>query len=250
MSVRPSSLTAPADHTDLVVFDADDTLWRSEDYFRELAAEFVELVEPYADADVDVAAALHATEMGNVALTGYGVAAYTMSMVQAAVAATDGRVPAATITRLIEAGYAVLDRPVEVLAGVDESLDRIAGSHPIAMITKGDLLHQRRKFERSGLADRFAHSRVVREKDTSTYASIFAEWNVDPAGVLMVGNSVRSDVLPILQLGGHAVHIPYHVTWEHETHHGDEHRTDHGDRYVELASITELDAWFRTPRLR
>lgn len=246
--LTPVSLAAsPADEVDLVVFDADDTLWKSEDYFRELAANFVDVIEPYAAPGVDVAAVLHTIEVGNVALTGYGVAAYTLSMVQAAIEATGGRIPANLLTGVIRSGYDVLARPVEVLDGVVDSLEQIAASHPIAVITKGDLLHQRRKLEHSGLADRFAHSRVVRDKDVATYRSIFSEWDIDPRRVLMIGNSMRSDVLPILELGGRAVYIPYHVTWAHEVVEGNGHTDVHLDRFVELETIAELDRWFRSP---
>lgn len=229
-----------AEAVDLVVFDADDTLWKSEDYFRDLSATFADIVTPFARPDIDVAQVLHRIEVGNVAVTGYGVAAYTLSMVQAAVAASDGTIPADRLDRLVRAGYHVLTRPVEVLPGVVEALDAIGSTHPIAVITKGDLLHQRRKLEHSGLSDRFVHTRVVREKDVFTYRTVFDEWSVDPSSVLMIGNSMRSDVLPVVELGGYGVHIPYHVTWAHEVVH------DPGDHHTELAAITEVDRWFRT----
>jgi putative hydrolase of the HAD superfamily len=222
---------------DTIGFDADDTLWRSEDYFTEAEQFFTELVAPYAPDGIDVLHALHATELDNVPVSGYGVKAYALSMVQAAVTATGGRVPSSVIGQLVDHAHEMLMHPVDLLDGVPETLAAVGRTHRLVLITKGDLVHQLRKVHTSGIAHHFAHIRVVLEKDPATYAELLDEWGIDPARFLMVGNSVKSDILPILELGGHGVHVPYHVTWAHEV------VTEHDGGFVELASIAELAPW-------
>lgn len=222
---------------DVVAFDADDTLWRSEDYFEEAEALFVEKVAPYAPAGVDVLAALRATELGNVSISGYGVKAYALSMVQAAVTATGGKVPATVIGELVDHAHEMLVHPVDLLDGVPETLAAVGATHRLVLITKGDLVHQYRKVRTSGIEHHFEHIQVVLEKDVATYAQLLAEWDIAPDRFLMVGNSVKSDILPIVELGGTGLHIPYHLTWEHEV------VLDHGGGFAELASIREVPAW-------
>jgi len=228
-----------ADRFDVVVFDADDTLWRSEDYFALAEQYYAEQVEPYAPEGVDVLADLHRIEVGNVPVSGYGVKPYALSMVEAAVYSTGGSIPGRVIGELVEYAYEMLRHPVELLDGVEDALGEVAASHRLALITKGDLLHQMRKLRASGLQPLFGRVRVVEEKDTTTYRETFADWSVEPTRALMVGNSVRSDVLPVLELGGHGVHIPYHTTWSHE------HVDDHAGGFTELASIRDLPTWLR-----
>jgi putative hydrolase of the HAD superfamily len=225
------------DQFDVIGFDADDTLWRSEDFFQSAEALFAELVGPYAPDGVDVLDALHAIEQDNIPISGYGVKAFALSMVQAAVTATAGRTPASVIGALVDHAHEMLMHPVELLHGVPESLAAVGASHRLVLITKGDLVHQTRKVRTSGLEHHFEHIQVVLDKDVGTYRRVLTEWDIDPASFLMVGNSVRSDILPIVELGGHGVHVPYHVTWGHEVVH------DHDGGFVELASIAELPAW-------
>lgn len=222
---------------DMVVFDADDTLWRSEDYFTRAEQFFCERIAPYAPGEVDVLAELRRIEVGNVPLSGYGVKPYALSMVEAAVHATGGEVPSKVILELVEYAYDMLRHPVELLDGVPEALEEIRRTHRLGLITKGDLWHQMRKFRASGLAPLFERARVVEEKDVDTYREAFTEWSIEPSRALMVGNSVRSDILPILELGGFGVHVPYHTTWAHE------HVEEHDGGFVELRSISELPTW-------
>jgi putative hydrolase of the HAD superfamily len=222
---------------DTIGFDADDTLWRSEDYFTEAEQLFAAAVGPYAPEGVDVLAALHATELGNVPISGYGVKAYALSMVQAAVTVTGGAIPATVIGELVDHAHEMLMHPVELLAGVPETLAAVGSTHRLVLITKGDLVHQLRKVHTSGIAHHFQHIRVVLEKDLATYAEVLAEWNVDATRFVMVGNSVKSDILPILELGGQGVHVPYHVTWAHEV------VNDHQGGFTELETISDLVAW-------
>ena len=225
---------------DVVALDADDTLWHSEDSFDNVEKRFTELVAPYAPVGVDVAAALRATERAQLPVAGYGVKAFTLSMVQAAITVSDGTVPAAVIGQLLDAGMDMLTEPVRLLPHVPEVLADIGRDHRLVLITKGDLVHQTRKVTTSGLAHHFELVEVVLEKDAATYARIIDQLDVSPARFCMVGNSVRSDVLPVLSLGGHAVHIPYPLLWEHE-------HVDHDEDLDELASITELPARLREP---
>ena len=199
----------------LVGFDADDTLWRSQDYFDDAQAQFERIVGAYVDLD-DAGARLYAVEKRNIALFGYGVKGMVLSMIESAVEITESRIGAADLHRIVELGKALLRHPVELLPGVREAVQRIAADWPVVLITKGDLFHQEAKVRQSGLADLFRRIEIVSEKDPATYARLFEEFAVAPRQFLMVGNSLRSDIAPVLQLGGWGVHIPYHVTWVHE----------------------------------
>ncbi len=223
---------------DVVGLDADDTLWHSEDSFVRVEDRFVELVGPYAPPGVDIAAALRAMERVHLPISGYGVKAFTLAMVRAAVAVTDGKVPAAVVDEVVDVGMAMLTETVRLLPDEPEVLADLSRDHRLVLITKGDLVHQTRKVETSGLAHHFEQIEVVLEKDPATYARILRLVGVEPTRFCMVGNSVRSDILPVLELGGHAVHIPYPLLWEHE-------HVDHDEDLDELASIKELPAALR-----
>jgi putative hydrolase of the HAD superfamily len=200
----------------LVGFDGDDTLWRSEDYYRAAQREFEQLLARYVDLD-DAHARLYAVEKRNLALFGYGAKGMTLSMLEAAYTLTDGRVASADLHRIVELGKSLLCHPVELLPGIRAAVEAIAREHAVVLITKGDLFHQEAKVRASGLADLFHRIEIVSEKDASTYARVLDEFGLAPSQFLMVGNSVRSDIAPVLALGGWGVHMPYHVTWVHET---------------------------------
>ncbi|MEO6383511.1 MAG: HAD family hydrolase [Thermomonas sp.] len=199
----------------LVGFDADDTLWRSQDYFEDAQAQFERIVSTYVDL-TDIGKLLYEYESRNIAIFGYGVKGMVLSMVEAAVAITDARVSATDIHRIVQLGKDLLQHPVEVLPGVREAVDEVAREFPVVLITKGDLFHQEAKVRESGLADLFERIEIVSEKDPATYARVLREFDIDPVKFLMVGNSLRSDIAPVLELGGWGVHVPYHVTWAHE----------------------------------
>jgi putative hydrolase of the HAD superfamily len=223
---------------DVVGLDADDTLWHSEDSFARVEARFVELVEPYTPQGVDAAAALRAMERTHLPISGYGVKAFTLAMVKAAVAVTEGNAPARVIDELVDEGMAMLTETVRLLPDVPAVLADLSRDHRLVLITKGDLVHQTRKVETSGIAHHFEQIEVVLEKDPATYDRILRQIGVEPARFCMVGNSVRSDILPVLALGGHAVHIPYPLLWEHE-------HVDHDEDLDELAGIRDLPAALR-----
>jgi putative hydrolase of the HAD superfamily len=199
----------------LVGFDGDDTLWRSEDYYREAQARFERMLARYVDLD-DVHERLYAVEKRNLALFGYGVKGMSLSMLEAAYELSGGRVSAADLHRIVLQAKQMLRHPVELIPGIREAVADIAADFPVVLVTKGDLFHQEAKVRESGLADAFGRIEIVSEKDAATYARLFREFGVEPDEFLMVGNSLRSDIVPVLALGGWGVHVPYHVTWAHE----------------------------------
>ena len=237
VTTRPPTTSRRIDQFDVVGFDADDTLWRSEDSFRFAEHRFVELVSPYAPEGVDAGAALKAVERADISVTGYGVKAFTLSMVRAAINVTEGAIPSVVIGELADLGRSMLVEDVHLLPHVSEVLAAVSPSVRTVLITKGDLVHQTRKVTTSGIEHHFTDIEIVLEKDPGTYARILHRLGVAPDRFLMIGNSVRSDVLPVLALGGHAIHVPYHITWEHER------VDDHGQDLVELSSIADVPIW-------
>jgi putative hydrolase of the HAD superfamily len=203
---------------EVVAFDGDDTLWHSESHFVDAHARFVALVSPYFDGDPGVIdERVVATERANLAIYGYGAKAFTLSLIESAIELTAGRVTSGEISAILDVGKRLLDHPVELLDGVDEVVARLADDrYRLIVVTKGDLFHQEAKVAGSGLADMFSRVEIVSEKDVSTYRRVMDEAGVAPANFLMIGNSVRSDILPVIELGGHAAHLPYVYTWELE----------------------------------
>lgn len=203
----------------VIAFDGDDTLWHHESLFTATHTEFRDLLARHADLDaIDLDARLVETERQNLRLYGYGIKGYTLSMVETAIGVTDGRVPAADIGKILDLGRAMLEHPLELIEGAREAVEALAGEEKW-IITKGDLFDQEGKVARSGLADLFARVEIVSEKDEATYRRLLDRHAVSPARFTMVGNSIRSDILPVLRIGGRAIHVPYHVTWAHELVH-------------------------------
>ncbi|MCW8808411.1 MAG: HAD family hydrolase [Rhodanobacter sp.] len=211
----------------LIGFDGDDTLWHSEGYYQHANAAFEAIVGRYVEL-ADVHDRMLATERRNLQLFGYGAKGMALSMVETAIAITGARISAADIHRLVDLGKGVLQHPVELLPGIREAVEAVAEHHPVVLITKGDLFHQEKKVLQSGLAGLFRRIEIVSEKDTATYRRLLAEFALEPAQFAMVGNSLRSDIEPVVRLGGWGVHLPYHVTWAHEL----EHELGAGDRHV------------------
>jgi putative hydrolase of the HAD superfamily len=226
---------------EVIAFDGDDTLWHSESHFVDAHERYCALIAPYVNGD---AAALDekviATERGNLSIYGYGVKAFTLSLIETAIEVTGGRVTSREIASILDLGKGLLKHPVELLDGVSDVVDELSDAgRRLILITKGDLFHQEAKLAGSGLADRFSQVEIVSEKDVATYRRIIERAGVPPERFLMIGNSVRSDVLPVVELGGRAVHLPYPYTWVHEEVTGANGQT-HG--YLELRSIRELPA--------
>lgn len=195
-----------------LALDGDDTLWHSETLYDVTSRQFAELLAPWLrgrDSDAE----LLVTEERNLRLFGYGVKGFTLSMIETAIELSGGEVSAREIQQVIDWGKGMLAHPVELLDGVRETLDELAGRYRLLLVTKGDLFHQETKVAESGLAERFWRIEIVGEKDEATYRRILLDHGIPPAEFVMVGNSVRSDVLPVLALGGRAVHVPYRLTW-------------------------------------
>lgn len=205
----------------LIGFDGDDTLWHSEGYYRQANDAFAQIMGRYVDlGDQRVHAAMLATEQRNLQLFGYGAKGMALSMVETAIAISDSRISAVDIHRLVELGKSVLQHPVELLPGIREAVEAVAAKHEIVLITKGDLFHQEKKVAESGLAGLFRRIEIVSEKNAATYLRVLAEFDLKPEQFAMVGNSLRSDIEPVLGLGGWGVHVPYRVTWAHELENG------------------------------
>ena len=202
----------------MVGFDADDTLWKSQDYFDAAQAEFESIIGQYIDLSVaGVQEHLLQVEKQNIAVFGYGAKGMMLSMMESAIEMTEGRITSSDIRRILDLGKAVLQHPVELLPGIEEAVDEVSRDFPIVLITKGDLFHQEAKVKATPLSKRFKRIEIVSEKDPQTYRRLFGEFAVAPSEFMMIGNSLKSDIEPILAIGGWGVHVPYHTTWAHET---------------------------------
>ena len=233
-------------------FDADDTLWHSESHFLLTTDRFCELLAPWTQASrlqspstgdssqrELIETQLINIERRNLQLLGYGAKAFTLSMIETAIEVTGGEIPASAIAEILEWGHELLNHPVELLDGVTDTLDALAGSYELLLITKGDLLHQESKIAQSGIAPIFSGIEIVSNKTADSYQRVLHGRALHAKEFLMVGNSVRSDVLPVLELGAQAVHIPYHVTWALEEHES----TDlQAEQFYSCRHISELPA--------
>lgn len=199
----------------LIGLDADDTLWHSEGHYEVTQERYSELLAPWVDKD-EISAALLETERRNLKIFGYGAKGFTLSMIETAIGLTAGQVDGQRIERIISFGKELLSHPVELLEGVSAALAELSADYRLTLITKGDLFHQESKIAASGLADIFERVEIVTEKDEDTYARVLGSCGVVPGEFCMIGNSLRSDISPVLELGGAGVHVPYHVTWEME----------------------------------
>lgn len=203
---------------ELIGFDGDDTLWQSQDFYDAAQAEFERIVGAYVDlADVRVHERLLAVETRNIQAFGYGAKGMTLSMIEAAFEITGGLISSGDLHRLVGIGKEVLAHPVNLLPGIREAVEDVARRYRIVLITKGDLIHQQAKVRRSDLGDLFHRIEIVSEKDPEAYARVLEECNVQSAAFAMVGNSLRSDIAPVVELGGWGVYMPYHSTWSLET---------------------------------
>ena len=199
----------------VVALDGDDTLWHNETRFNVTQGELRDLLRRHLpDADVD--AHLAETEMKNLAMYGYGVKAFTLSMIETAIELTRGKIPATDLEVILGWGKRMLMEPTELLEGVETALLQLGKRYDLLLITKGDLFDQESKLARSGLAGLFLGVEIVSEKNVDSYRRILERRGIKPEEFVMVGNSLRSDVAPVLELGARAVHVPYHVTWHHE----------------------------------
>jgi len=216
-------------------FDADDTLWQNEQFFRLTERRFAELLADYAEPG-HLVERLLAAERKNLAAYGFGIKGFTLSMIETAIEVTEGRAPASVIQAILETGREMLSHPVETLPHVRETLEALAGDYRLVMITKGDLFDQERKLAASGLGELFDAVEIVSDKKPDTYSRIFSRHGDGPERAMMVGNSLKSDVLPALDAGGWGVFVPHELTWVLE--HAEEPASH--PRFRKIAHLGEL----------
>ena len=222
-------------HLTTIGFDADDTLWQNEQFFRFTEERFKTLLADHADPN-GISERLIEAERRNVLHYGFGIKGFTLSMIETAIEVTEGRVPASVIGDILAAGREMLSHPVETLPHAREALEGLAGSYRIVLITKGDLFDQERKLAQSGLGELFHAVEIVSDKNASTYRRIFARHGDGPERSMMVGNSLKSDVVPAIEAGGFGVLVPHDLTWALE--HADEPVDE--PRYRRLTNLGEL----------
>lgn len=199
----------------VIAFDADDTLFVNEPYFEETEQKFCALMSDYLSHQ-GLSQELFRTEINNLDLYGYGIKGYTLSMIEAAMKISNNTLSIETIEKIIILGKELLQKPIELLEGVEDTLKALHGKYKLVVATKGDLKDQRRKLHDSGLGKYFHHIEVMSDKQEKDYTDLLNRLEIQSDAFFMIGNSLKSDVLPVLGIGGHAVHIPYHTTWEHE----------------------------------
>jgi len=199
----------------IIAFDADDTLWHNEHYFQEAERKFCELLEDYLPQHT-VQRELLQTEIKNIALYGYGIKAFMLSMVETAIRITDRTIKMEVIEKMIDIGKELLEKPVVLMTGVEDVLKSLKPKYKLVLATKGDLLDQERKLKKSGLLNYFHHIEIMSEKKEPDFEKLIKHLDVKQSELMMIGNSIKSDILPILNIGGHGIHIPYHITWAHE----------------------------------
>lgn len=222
----------------LIAFDADDTLWANEPNYINVKQNLCDLLSRYVDQET-LAQQFYDSQIRNLAVFGYGAKSFMLSMIETAIELTNGAITGNEIQQIIDVGRKLLDFPIEVLDGVHDVLDTLSKRFELMVLTKGDLFDQESKIARSGLGHYFAHVEIVSEKNEQTYQRILQKYQIQPADFLMIGNSLKSDVLPVVHIGGRAIHIPYETTWAHEMV-TDEQLT--GKLFTTLGSIRELSA--------
>ncbi|GIZ07793.1 HAD family hydrolase [Flavobacterium sp. UMI-01] len=199
----------------VIAFDADDTLFVNETYFAETEEKFCALMSDYLSHQ-SISQELFRIEIDNLKRYGYGIKGYILSMIEAALSISNHTIPVEVVAKIIQYGKELFDKPIELLDGVEETLEALHKKYKLVVATKGDLLDQRRKLHNSGLGKYFHHIEVMSDKQQVDYLDLLKRLEIQPDEFLMIGNSLKSDVLPVLEIGGHAIHIPFHTTWAHE----------------------------------
>jgi putative hydrolase of the HAD superfamily len=199
----------------VIAFDADDTLWVNEPYFRKTEEKFYALLAGFL-TEHNIERELLKTEIGNLSLYGYGVKGFTLSMIETALIVSDKNITVDIVEKIIQMGKELLEEPIELLDDVEQVLAALEPHYRLVVATKGDLLDQQRKLHKSGLGHYFHHIEVMSEKAEEDYLKLLNRLDIQPQEFLMIGNSLKSDILPVVKIGGHGIHIPYHTTWAHE----------------------------------
>jgi len=199
----------------VIAFDADDTLWVNEPYFRHTEEQFYNLLGEYS-SQRGLERDLLKIEIENISLYGYGIKGFVLSMIETALKVTDNKISSEVIGRIINLGKEMMNQPIELLDGVEEVLEALKEKYRLVVATKGDLLDQERKLKKSGISHYFHHIEIMSEKDDANYLKLIKHLDIPPDKLMMVGNSLKSDIVPVLNVGGYGVHVPYHITWAHE----------------------------------
>lgn len=219
----------------VIAFDADDTLFINEPYFQDTEDKFCSLMSDYLSHQ-GLSQELFRTEIANLDLYGYGIKGYILSMIEAAMRISNNTISIEVVGKIIELGKELLQKPIELLDGVEDTLKALQGKYKLVVATKGDLKDQQRKLHDSGLGPYFHHIEVMADKQEVNYQKLLKRLEIEPQEFFMVGNSLKSDVLPVLAIGGYAVHVPFHMTWEHEKIH---HKVKHKN-FRTLENISEI----------
>ena len=219
----------------VIAFDADDTLWVNEPYFQETERKFCALLEDYIPHHT-VSQELFKVEIQNLTLYGYGIKGYILSMIEAAMSISSKTISMDVIEKIINYGKELLEKPIELLEGVEDALKALSGKYRLVVATKGDLLDQERKLKNSGIEHYFHHTEIMSDKKETDYTKLIKHLDIPPEEFLMIGNSIKSDILPVLAVGGYAVHVPYHTTWAHEYM---EHNIEHA-RFKQIEHIHQI----------
>ena len=219
----------------VIGFDADDTLWVNEPYFQEVERQFCQIMKPYLD-EVETSKELFKTEMQNLEIYGYGAKGFILAMIETALRATEGKITSEELNLIIKTGKTLMTMPIRLLEGVEQVLQQLQGKYKLILATKGDLLDQERKLQKSGLIGYFHHIEIMSDKHGNNYKKLLSHLDIQPDEFLMVGNSVKSDILPVINIGAKAIHVPFEVTWQHETHHESSENHD----FITVSSIAEI----------
>ena len=219
----------------VVGFDADDTLWVNEPFYQEVEKKFCQIMKPYL-IEKETSAELFKTEMQNLEIYGYGAKGFLLAMIETSLRATQGKITTTEINEIIEIGKTLLTMPIQMLAGVEDVLQKLQGQYKLILVTKGDLLDQERKLQDSGLIDNFHHIEIMSDKHENNYKKLLSRLDIKPEEFLMVGNSIKSDILPVINIGAKAVHVPFEVTWQHESNHS----TPDSETFITISEISEI----------
>jgi len=219
----------------VIGFDADDTLWVNEPFYQDVEKKFCQIMNPYL-TERESSEELFKTEMQNLEIYGYGAKGFILAMIETALESTQEKISSAEVSRILDVGKLLLKMPIRLLNGVEEVLQKLQGSYKLIIATKGDLLDQERKLQQSGLLGYFHHIEIMSDKREKNYKKLLNHLDIEPSEFLMIGNSVKSDILPVLNIGGKAIHIPFEVTWQHENTNDD---TDN-ESFTKVSEISDI----------
>jgi len=219
----------------VIGFDADDTLWVNEPFYQDVEKEFCRIMNLYLPEKI-TSEELFKTEMQNLEIYGYGAKGFILAMIETALRVTEGKITSEEISRILDIGKTLLTMPIQLLDGVENVLQILQPKYKLILVTKGDLLDQERKLRQSGLIGYFHHIEIMSDKHENNYKKLLAHLDIKPEEFLMIGNSVKSDILPVTNIGAKAIHIPFEVTWQHENH---PESTDN-DAFASVAEISEI----------